>query len=129
MENVRKPLTFTVKQNQYSIKTPTAGQLWDVEELKAVLSNGNYGNVLRNRTFWSEYSLDTIDMFAYLSIMCPDLIKDLNVTSWKQLDPFDLAELKAAYRAQFIPWFSKFTEMLKSVDQKQDESDESVESK
>lgn len=119
MENIRRTLTFVVKNNEYSIKTPTAGQLWDIEEMKSLLSNGQYGTVLKNRTYWSEYNLDNIDMFSYVSILCPKLIKDLEVDSWKELDPFDLAELKAAYKSQFLPWYDQFTKMLKSVEKKE----------
>jgi hypothetical protein len=118
MENVRKPLIFNVKGNNYTIKTPTAGQLWQIEEAKSIISNGHYGNVMSNRTFWSEYNLDNIDMFSYFSILCPDLMKDIKVDSWTELDPFDLEELKDAYRKQFTPWFTDFTTMLKKVQSK-----------
>lgn len=114
--NLRQPLELKVKENVYHVKTPTAGQLWDVEETKAILTNGRYGDVLNNRTVWAEYNLDNIDMFAYLSVLVPDLIKDLAVNSWRDLDPFDLAELKKAYKQQFVPWFEQFTKMLRNVE-------------
>jgi isopentenyldiphosphate isomerase len=116
MESLKRALTFNVKGNQYNIKTPTSGQLWDVEEMKALLTNGQYGNVLNHRTYWSEYNLDNVDMFAYISVLCPQVIKDLEVETWKDLDPFDLAELKNAYKKQFLPWYNEFTKMLKSVE-------------
>jgi len=116
--NLRTPLQLTIKDNTYHVKTPTAGQLWDVEEMKAVLANGRYGDVLNNRTVWAEYNLDNIDMFAYLSILVPQLMKDLAVNSWRELDPFDLAELKKAYKQQFVPWFEQFTKALRDVETK-----------
>lgn len=121
MDTIRKPLNFNVKGNSYKVTTPTAGQLWDIEEMKARLSNGHYGNVLRNRTFWSEYNLDTIDMFSYITVLCPELIEDLKVDTWKDLDPFDLAELKKQYKSQFLPWLTALNKALKSAETDQDD--------
>lgn len=124
MDTIRKPLKFTVKDNVYQIKSPTVGQLWQIEEMKAKLSNGQYGSVLRNRTFWSEYNLDNIDMFAYISVLVPQLIKDLKADDWTQLDPFDVSELKAAYKKQFLPWFNAFQKALKQVESDDDKTHE-----
>lgn len=118
--NIRMPLILKVVNNEYKISIPTIGQLWDIEEAKAILSNGRYGAVMSNRTTWAEYNLDNIDMVAHLSIMCPLLMKDLKV-EWKDLDPFDFEELRTVYKEQFIPWFSRFTELLRKV--KKDESE------
>ena len=132
----RQPLNFKVKENEYEIKLPTVGQLFDIEENKSILSNGNYGMILRNRTTWSEYSLDNIDMFSYLSVMCPELMVDMKrmgVNTWKDLDPFDLQELKAAYQTQFLPWFSEFKKALETAQSKgseeQTESEDDGQSK
>lgn len=115
MSNPKQPLNFKVKDNEYPIKTPNVGQLWDIEEMKAVLSNGQYGAVLASNTVWSVYNLDNIDMFAHLTVLCPGLITDMKVKSWKELDPFDLEELRKAYKEQFNPWFDAFTKMLRAV--------------
>ena len=89
--NPKQPFVFKVKENEYSIKTPTVEQLWTIEEMKATLTNGKYGSVMATHTYWSEYNLDNIDMFAYLTVLCPNLIKDLEVESWTELNPFDLS--------------------------------------
>lgn len=114
----RQPLTFTIKGQDYHIKTPTVGQMYAIEELKSSLTNGKYGAIMQNTTYWSEYSLDNIDMFSQLTALCPGLIKDLKVDSWKDLDPFDLEDLKEAYKTQFLPWLNAFLFALKAVQEK-----------
>jgi len=107
------PLTFKVKGNDYSVSRITIGNLMKIEIAKAELAGGKYGQILANKTTWSEYTLDNIDMFAHLYVFFPSLITDLKVDSWEDLDPFDLKELKDQYRDQFTPWFSTFVELLR----------------
>ncbi len=107
------PLAFKVKENTYNVSKITVGDLMKIEIAKAEISGGQYGKILANRTVWSEYTLDNIDMFAHISIFFPDLIEDLNVKSWEELDPFDLKQLTEQYQKQFRPWFSNFAELLR----------------
>jgi len=106
-----RQIDFTVKENSYTIKLPTAGQLLDIEEYKAVFTNGRYGAILANRTKSSEAALDNVDMMAHLTAMCPDLIKDMaakGLSDWKQMSIIDLKELKEPYEKIFLPWFKDF---------------------
>lgn len=130
MIEVLQPLNFLVKKQNYIVRIPTAGDLWDIEAQKAILSEGKYGLVVSNKSPWSDYALDNLDMFAYLKVLVPNLIDDLKVDSWKDLSVFDLEELKEAYNTQLWPWFVKFTDMLKKVRNKETEgsNDESTKS-
>ena len=116
------PLAFKVKGNNYTVKKITVGNLMNIEIVKSRISKNQYGSILANRTQWSEYTLDNIDMFSHLMVFFPSLITDLAVESWEDLDPFDLKELTKNYQAQFLPWFSSFTELLtkKEEDEKDD---------
>ena len=120
----RKPLTFTVKENSYIVSRITVGHLMKIEIAKSQISNNQYGSILANRTQWSEYTLDNIDMFAHLMVFFPKLIADMNVETWEDLDPFDLKELATEYKEQFLPWFNDFTEILRKA--KEDPTDDSA---
>ncbi len=112
---MERTLNFEVKSNSYIIESPTIGQMIQVEQMKSVLSNGQYGALMANRTWTASHSLDTIDCFADLSILCPDLIKSLNVNDWTDLDPLDAAELLKAYKKQFVPWYNAIIEAIKEA--------------
>lgn len=116
-------LVFKVKGNSYEAKRITVGHLMRVEIAKSDLTGGKYGMILANRTTWSEYTLDNVDMFAHLLVFFPNLTKDLNVNSWEELDPFDLKELRKEYGAQFVPWFTNFTKLLKETEESDEESE------
>jgi len=108
-------LVFKVKDNKYTVDRVTSGNLMRVEIAKANISNNQYGSILANKTVWSEYVLDNIDMFSHLMVFFPNLITDLKVDSWENLDPFDLEELSTQYKKQFVPWFTDFTEALRKA--------------
>jgi len=108
------PLTINVKGNNYTVERITVGNLMDIEIIKAQLCKGQYGSILSNRTQWSEYTLDNVDMFAHLMSFFPTLITALKVESWEQLDPFDVEELKKIYQEEFVVWFKNFSQVLKN---------------
>jgi hypothetical protein len=110
-----KPLVFKVKANTYTVQRITSGNLMRIEIAKAQLTNNQYGNILANRTVWSEHVLDMVDMFAHLIVFFPKLVEDLKVDTWEELDPFDLEELSKTYKEQFVPWFVDFTEILRKA--------------
>lgn len=121
------PLAFKVKDRTYTIDKITIGNLMKIEMLKSQLCNGQYGNILANRTVWAEYTLDNVDMFAHLMVFFPKLISDLKVDTWESLDPFDLKELHNQYKIQFTPWFANFSQLLRKESNDQEEDGESTE--
>lgn len=111
-----RQIEFTVKENTYTIKLPTIGQLLQIEEQKAIFTNGRYGYILANRTTISESTLDNVDMMAHLTVMCPDLISDMakkGLSSWKEMSIIDFNELKKPYKDVFVPWFKEFEKQAK----------------
>lgn len=123
MNQIRRQIVFEVKGKEYVIKFPNLGQLWDVEKYKSIFSDGHYGSVLNNRTNWAYYNLDNIDMFAYLTALCPELMKDLNFKGWKYMDPIDALELSKAYKDQLLPWISEISGFLKVSNLEENQSD------
>lgn len=117
---MERTLSFTVKsdsaENVYNLSIPNTGKLREIERLKSIMTGGQYGSIIGNRTLDAKEALDNVDMMANLTVICPDLIKHLKVNSWDELDPFDFKELKKAYDEQFVPWYAAFKAALRSVD-------------
>ena len=53
-----------------------------------------------------------IDIEAFLTILCPELIKDLKSGSFKELGIEDYMELKNAYEEQFTPWWESVLKLF-----------------
>lgn len=116
--------TSQVKGQEYTMEIPTAGQLIQIERQKSILAGGSYGDILSSRTVGSSYALDIIDMAAYLSVLCPDLFKDLKIDSLMDLDIFDMKQLHNDWTEQCIPWVNQWQKVLREVpkDEKKKES-------
>lgn len=108
-------IVFTVRENSYKVEQPNIGQIIDIEMIKAQITGGNYGKMVSNFSRLSILSLDIIDMFAHFKILCPELIEDLKVESWGDLEAFDALDIHKAYKEQFKPWIDSFSEALLKV--------------
>ena len=116
---LRKQFVFKLKSNEYTISIPNPGQLVDIESQKAILSSGLYADIMNSGTLGSNYSLDVIDIQAYLSVLCPELMKDMKVPT-REMDLFDFRELRDAYVEQFVPWVNEWMTVLNPANTKQE---------
>jgi hypothetical protein len=108
-------LTFSTTKgdNTYSIKIPNVGEFYDIEVNKQILGNGLYSSIVKTNTIGAQHAADMIDIEAHLSVLCPDLMKDLNSSSFKELGLMDYNEIKKVYIKDFIPWWKKIQDMLR----------------
>lgn len=111
-------LTFNTTQgdNQYTIKMPTVGNFYDIEVNKQVLGKGFYSSVVKTNTVSAMHAADMIDIEAHLSVLCPDLLKDLKARSFKDLGLEDYNEIKKVYIKDFVPWWEKIHKLLKDAE-------------
>lgn len=105
------------KENSYTVNFPNVGQLQDIEAFKMMYSNGRYVDMVNSGLKIHEQLLDMTDAIAYLSTLCPKLMDDLKIKSWRSLDAFLAKELITCYKKQFIPWFKPLLEDLYRFDE------------
>lgn len=122
MSTVSKEIVFSVGGNSYPIKRPTMGQILEIQVMKAQITRGSYGQIVRNMDELGIMSLDFVDMISTLSQLCPDLLADLKVDNWDELDPFDMMDIYRAYTEKVLPWYSKFTSELTALWKKSTDS-------
>jgi hypothetical protein len=108
---LQEEVKFVVKGHEYTIKYPTVGQYYNIEALKQSLGRGNYNMMLQSPLRSVQDALDMIDIEATLTIMCPDLIKDLKVPI-TELDVRDFVAVKDAYIKQVAPFFKSINDAL-----------------
>lgn len=116
-----REISLKLKENSYPVKFPNQGQFLDIENLKMVLSNGMYGALQTARTTDSELALDLIDAEAYFSVLIPDLVKDLKVKTFRELDLMDSIEVRNAFVDQLLPFINGWRKAIKELTQKKEE--------
>lgn len=107
-------MKFVVNGHEYKVKFPTVGQYYSIEALKQSLGRGNYNIMVQSPLRSVQDALDMIDIEATLTIMCPDLIKDLKVPI-TELDIRDYLAIKKSYMEQIAPFFKSVNDALHGV--------------
>jgi len=111
-----KKTLITVANNDYEVNFPNVGQLQAIEAMKLALTNGRYVDMTLGGLKTHNFALDSADAISYLSILIPELRKDLQIKSWNDLDPFVAKELIKAYKGKFMTWFKPIIDDLYSFD-------------
>lgn len=119
-----RSIKVTISNREYSIKFPNNGQFIDIERNKIDLSNGNLKNMLFG-TPSGQLAYILIEAVATFSILIPDLVKDLDVKSLLELDPYQSKQLVSAYEKHYYPWIEKWREVINApVEQEDKEGDD-----
>jgi hypothetical protein len=105
-------LTFTIVDNEYVVSYPNTGQLLDIETGKINISRDTYNGLVNTNTNAGAYSKLLIDAIAVLNIICPQLKKDLKVTSILNLDAIDSKEILKVYVKTILPWLNEWESIL-----------------
>lgn len=109
---VKEEVKISVKGHEYSVPFPTVGQFYRIEALKQSLSRGYYNSMVMSPTGTAQQALDMIDIEATLTVLVPDLIKDLKVKNFDDLDVRDYKDIRDAYFESVAPFFKEVQDIL-----------------
>ena len=109
---MNETLNFKVGDNQYTINFPTVGEYYAIQASKQSLSIGYYNSLTESNVKSANNAADMIDIEATLTILKPDILKDLKCESFKKLGLKDYIMVKAAYVEQIVPWIKEIEELL-----------------
>lgn len=109
---VNEEVKIDVKGHEYSVPFPTVGQFYRIEALKQSLSRGFYNSMVMSPTGTAQQALDMIDIEATLTVLVPELIKDLKVKSFDELDVRDYTDIRDAYFKTVAPFFKEVQDIL-----------------
>jgi hypothetical protein len=113
-----RQIVLRVKGNSYPIEFPNIGKFQMIETMKQIVSKGMYQALLQTSTISSIEVLDMIDLESYLTVLAPQLIKDLKCDSFGDLDIEDYQELKKCYKEQLVPWWNGIIDLLSPQNKK-----------
>lgn len=103
-------ITVQIGKNTYTIKMPNYGQFIDMERLKYKLTGGTKDQMLFSNSNSSIAAFVYTEAIAALTILIPDLTKDLVATSLLELNPIQSKELIKVYTKQIDPWLKAINE-------------------
>jgi hypothetical protein len=110
-------------ENNYKFEYPTIQQMIDIESMKISLSKGKYSEMILTGTRWMDRALNYVDMVAYFSVLCPDILRDMKVDI-RQINVLDAQEgLMNVFLNQFLPWWSEYETLLKDLESDKDSED------
>ena len=104
--------------NDYIINFPNVGQMIEIEQLKLAYTNGRYIEFAMSNLVNHIFILDFVDAVSYLSILIPELKKDLGIEEYTKMDSEKTKEIIRAYKEEFIPWFKPILEDLYDFNKK-----------
>ncbi|NCU26939.1 hypothetical protein EOM86_09505 [Candidatus Nomurabacteria bacterium] len=106
---------FEFGGNTYTIEFPNVGQYLDIEAKRIQFSKGTYNGMIQSNLKSSGFALDLVDMAATLSVLCPDLMKDLKSGNLFALGILDAKRLVEAYNQQLRGWMDDWMKILMDV--------------
>lgn len=105
MERIKK---FKFQDREYSIEFPNVGQYMEIESNKLDYSNNKYSSFITSRTFSALRAVQIVECVSILSVLCPNLFKDMKVENYSEIDAKDFVELIKIYQKEISPWYSKW---------------------
>lgn len=112
-----KTINLKFDNTEKVVKFPTAGQILDIESLKLAYTNNAYGEMVKAGLQSNAFALDLADMIAHFKVLIPDLVKDIDVKSYTELDAFVAKKLVTVYKKQFLPWYNELLTELYKMDE------------
>ena len=109
---INKELEFKVKGNVYKIKFPNVGEYIDIQTMKMSLSRNQYGSMERAFLPSMQRALNMVDIESILTVLCPDLVKNLVPEGFSKLGLKDYKELEGAYSEQIVPWWKEIEDIF-----------------
>lgn len=103
---------ITIRGKDYEVKFPNVGQYYEIEATKQRLGRGYYNTLLGNPTKTAQDALDMIDIESTLSVLVPELIKDLKVNSFSELGLKDYQEVRKIYNKEIFPFLKEISDYL-----------------
>lgn len=110
---ITNEVTLTVKGHSYPISYPNVGQFYQIEAMKQSLSRGFYNSMVMSPATAAQHALDMIDIEAALVVLCPQLITDMKVKNFSELDVRDYKLIRDEYFKTVSPFFKEISDLLK----------------
>tara|TARA_R110000787_G_scaffold10111_17_gene34719 strand:- start:988 stop:1374 length:387 start_codon:yes stop_codon:yes gene_type:complete len=114
MKNIERKVSIEISGKNYQLVRPNNGQLIQIEVMKHRLSGGLYSEMVFTSLVSSQNTINTIDMMAHMTVLCPRVIVDLKIDVSK-LDIIDSLPLLKVYMQKVHPWITEWQNFIQEV--------------
>ena len=114
MKNFERKVSIEISGKNYQLVRPNNGQLIQIEVMKHRLSGGLYSEMVFTSLVSSQNTINTIDMMAHMTVLCPRVIVDLKIDVSK-LDIIDSLPLLKVYMQKVHPWITEWQNFIQEV--------------
>jgi hypothetical protein len=111
----------------YTLGFPTVGQMIEIEQMKLAYTNGRYVEFAMSNLKNHIFILDYVDAVSYLSILIPELSKDLTLKSFTDVSLETTKDILKVYKEQFLPWFKPLLDDLYDYNKTESKTEENKE--
>lgn len=101
-----------IGEKTYLVSYPLVGQKLQIENVKLLLTDGNYGDLARSGHNTAISLLDLVDAVSYFTILIPEIRDNLKIDDFLNMDEFRAKELTKAYKKSFRPWLDEIDKEL-----------------
>jgi len=104
--------TISVQGQNFTLTYPNVGQFIDIKVLETKLSQGTSGQLVSGTPSQLDAFL-FITTYAHFAVLCPELLKNLKVSSLLDLSVKDFEELSKVYLKEIQPWLDGVKKEIK----------------
>lgn len=119
MQKIQMSTTVNLFGEAKEVKYPNVGEKIKIENLKILLSNGQYGDFARSSHKTALQLLDLIDAYSYFSILIPEM--KLSIDVFNSLLPEQEKEYRRAYSEEYFPYFIGVENSLNGEDKSKED--------
>ena len=117
---MKKSISLEIEQITHSINFPNTGEMIRIENIKNELAGHEYESYNRSDSSGMIAKIN-IDTIATLTVLCPSLVKDLQVKSLRELELEHQMKLTRWYMKVYFPWYDDILTTLSKIATSEDD--------
>jgi hypothetical protein len=112
---MNRTVVVTIQGREYPITFPTVGRQIRLESRRFELSGGFYVDMSRSMGVETFNALEQVDAISFFEVMCPEVFREMKVSSPMDIDAIDALELVGEYRNKVRPWYNTWLKRFKET--------------
>lgn len=112
----KERISIQIEDNEYEINYPSNGEFIEIEAMKCRLTRDTYHAIAGGGSVASQMARFTVDMIAFLSVMCPKIKADLKADSFSDLKMIESKKILKIYINRILPWIMEWESVLNAED-------------
>jgi hypothetical protein len=126
--NLQETVKINLFGRDYEVSYPNVGQFLDIENRKAMMTQGRYVQMVQNNTTSSKFALDLVDALSTFLVLAPGAFTGMQV-SLESMDLVTAKEITQQYVDVYYPFYNELERLLSEATDNTSEQLKEVKSK